>query len=247
MVSFLEGLVGGLVDGTLSTATRSFGDVRLANLDKEALSDLDHAGWLASVAYGKEAEEALRGSLERGGLELLAWDPGQDVTTQNPHGLPFWYVAKDLDERTINLVFRGTARMSDVIADLSIAPRELILRGGKLREYHGGFLTQLQNCHSLIDYLNSEAFAPYLEWQLDIIGHSLGGALAMVALDGGFVPKAHTGPKSVIMFGAPMSFYIWAPTCSEMNAEVTLVMNEQDIVPRLLALETSLPSNWCQQ
>jgi len=145
--------------------------------------------------------------------------------------MPFWYVARQGQRQSIDLVFRGTKLMSDVLADLSIAPRLWTARDGTTRAYHGGFVTKLENSRPLINYLRSPQFQPYLTWPLSVIGHSLGGGLALIAVDGGFVPEAHTGPKRITMFGSPMACFHTAPI---MNAEVTLVMNGQDFVPRLL-------------
>lgn len=77
-----------------------------------------------------------------------------------------------------------------------------------------------------------------------VVGHSLGGALALTYVAAGFLEKAcpaFTGPVKVMMFGAPRALVNTTRTASlDKAARVDLVINDVDMVPHLLGDITPL-------
>ena len=128
-------------------------------------------------------------------------------------------------EKTIGfLVFRGTEPKDfrDIIADVR-ARLETVVLGSESVELHTGYYAAFQTVRPEIE----KALAEHPHDQLFLAGHSLGGALAIVATR----ILAPSGSGACYTFGAP-------PVGTEdvqngLKTPVYEIINEIDIVPRL--------------
>jgi pimeloyl-ACP methyl ester carboxylesterase len=95
------------------------------------------------------------------------------------------------------LVFRGTWSKADILRDLCVEPES---HNGAL--FHGGFLGGVRDdpvLHSTLKRVLAQA--PLVP--LYVIGHSLGGSLAMTLIEAGLLPAVYSGPVTSIGIGSP--------------------------------------------
>jgi len=113
-----------------------------------------------------------------------------------------------------------------VEADLLVSPVE----GPHGGLFHGGFLSAVRDDTTLHAQLARHAAgsAP-----LYLLGHSLGGALAMVMLHANLIPPAHTGAITCVALGSP-KVSLGRPPPNSRPSRLLLLVNAQDTVPRLL-------------
>merc|ERR1719329_1310109 len=92
---------------------------------------------------------------------------------------------------------------------------------------HSGFLIAIMKCHFSLQ----SALGKHLRngMSLYLVGHSLGGSLAMAAASTGAIPDWFTGERRVIMFGSPPIYYETASSTDDMQISATLVVNECDV------------------
>jgi len=125
------------------------------------------------------------------------------------------------------LVFRGTSEWKDLLANVQVSPDVY----GKHR-IHGGFASQVSRKANPI--LEAELARLPKGCNLHLLGHSLGGAMALALLASSRLPEG-LGNVEVTMIGSPKIFHDMAPSVQELGArKVTLLVNHGDIVPRLL-------------
>lgn len=162
----------------------------------------------------------------------------------------------DAASKVVYLVFRGTFSASDVMRDLCVEP-EAHATGDR---FHGGFLSGVRDDDVLRTQLG-KAFEQTPGARLVVCGHSLGGSLAMTLVAAGLHMHPSAGPVTVVAIGSPPVCLGANPTASEPSelctvlggeapagngrgarvrgqrergARYLLVVNDCDVVPRLL-------------
>ena len=129
------------------------------------------------------------------------------------------------------LVFRGTHSVTDVLTDLVFEPAA----GPHGNTFHSGFLRCVAEDIALRAQLEKHAAGGEPVY---LVGHSLGGALALTLLGAGLLPDACTGRVTAITLGSPAVFHgrideAKLPAAMR-RARVISVVNANDVVPRLL-------------
>lgn len=183
---------------------------------------------LSKLTYRETTTDGIR-------REVAALVPGSALLWYQPQELgdrhACWFLARgrpvgcERDDALI-LVFRGTNSDRDVEADLLVSPVE----GPHGGLFHGGFLSAVRDDTTLHAQLARHAAgsAP-----LYLLGHSLGGALAMVMLHANLIPPAHTGAITCVALGSP-KVSLGRPPPNSRPSRLLLLVNAQDTVPRLL-------------
>ena len=133
---------------------------------------------LADLAYLSTAQQLQQGLMRIDPrLELIHFQPQplQNIRDRNSSdpGQPQWFLSRFRDGSELHLVFRGTASNDDVVRDLMARPVE----HGGLR-FHGGFLAGVRDEPVLRSHL--DAHLTNSTMHLYLMGHSLGGSLALV-------------------------------------------------------------------
>lgn len=147
---------------------------------------------LADAAYCSSVEEAQSALAHiTGALELVHFRHQKDT-------LPQWLFIRRRDLSAIYIVFRGTASNDDVYRDLLFMPT---VNGG-LR-FHSGFLAGVRNDPELAAALHAHLAGSVAH--LYLVGHSLGGslALALPAVTPSVIPSTHAGEVTVVAIGSP--------------------------------------------
>lgn len=169
-----------------------------------------------------DGETLLRKILYGGRFEL--------VGTLNQNGTQGFVCTRSVSlpsggkKTTAFLVFRGTepTEFADIKSDIRarLRPRKV---GAETFEIHDGFLTAFENVEEEI----TRVLGGLSHDQLFLTGHSLGGALAMVATR----LLAADGTGACYTFGAPPIGTIELQ--NTLKTPVYEIVNEVDIVPRL--------------
>lgn len=199
---------------------------------------------LADLAYAEsrwELEAGLRDAaakwqmherIDGDRLALVRFEP-QRVQLPTPQ----WYLARSAD--ALWLVFRGTYSAFDVLHDLMATPEP----GGEGDSFHGGFLRAVQE---VADEVRDALFAELQRGagayeRVYLVGHSLGGALALTLLGAGLLDRGGSGsggaalpPVSVLTYGAPAAFHKRCRSGAVRAADVQAFVYGADVVPRLL-------------
>ena len=196
-------------------ALRTGSDAFAATASLEEVEQLKKAVELAQLAY--EDFQMLNSKLP-GGLTLRAAGRERAV----------WFMAEEAQTRTVFLVFRGTLDWRDMLANMQVAPD----LSGKHR-VHGGFAAHVSGeANPKLERELAELAALPRNVELHVLGHSLGGAMALALLASGRLQELQT---QVTMIGSPKVFHEVAPSVNELGAKkVTLLVNHGDVVPRLL-------------
>ena len=180
--------------------------------------------WLSNQAYSKNPSDCL----ERG-LKVL--DVLFNTETENV----LYYNKK---KNAIIVSFRGTSSKSDVLTDLKVFPSKAFGRNFRV---HSGFLK------AYLDTLKNDGLAEkvvraIVETKADKLvftGHSLGGALAMIAyLDFFEALKSLSVSSRVITFGQPRLLYGKARknefvVKSNLGEYALRIINGRDLVSKL--------------
>ena len=119
-------------------------------------------------------------------------------------------------QNILYLVIRGTDSLSDILRNLDAHPDN---------NFHSGFYRAAMGIQrKLADHASNPAVE-----RLVLVGHSLGGAIALTMLLAGAAPG--NLPTTVYTFGAPAICY---QECPPVSQPVVSVVHGADIVPRLL-------------
>ncbi|KAL1503006.1 hypothetical protein AB1Y20_011075 [Prymnesium parvum] len=185
---------------------------------------------LADLAYEETAAavEAALARLAGGSLTLLQFH-GQrllrdEVWYKEPAAAQ-WLVARAADG-TLFVVFRGTSSLPDILHDLQTMPCD---------GFHRGFLRMAERCTPLHELLRQQL--KHTD-HLVLVGHSLGGALALTLLGAGLVPPS-AARITVMTYGSPAPFHRTCPSALR-GAKVRSFVYGADVVPRLLGSDISL-------
>ena len=191
------------------------------------------ASQLALLAYAASPNE-LRSGLE--GLPSssrpeLIWFQQRLPRDPSLHdGCSQWYLLRMVapsGEPTLYLVFRGTHTVSDMMQDIKFG-------ADSRTKIHSGFLACVKEDKTLQEQINKHVRGSA---DLCIVGHSLGGALALVVHGAGMIPRAHTGRRTVVSIGSPAVFHrdaLLPPQCADGRIRLVSIVQDGDVVPRLL-------------
>ena len=203
------------------------------------------AAKLSAIAYLPTKEQAQAELSALGGqmLHFCAEQPTSSVLPPNEQPrsgegplLPQWFLGRR-GAHELYLVFRGTANTDDVMRDLMAKPQEW----SGLR-FHSGFLGGVAGNDELKVHLRSCLEDGDTTQHLYVMGHSLGGSLAMVLpLVQGFVPPSYGGAITVVAVGSPPVLHggeagvdSQCVPAAARRARTMVVVNAADIVPRSL-------------
>lgn len=190
-------------------------------LDAAALEAPLLGARLSELAYAETAEEIRDGLATLGDdLELVHFH----AQTTDPFPDAQWFAARrassDSEPSCLFVVFRGTRSIQDMLYDLQAIPSGV---------FHAGFLSIVRRCTSLHRLLEQEPRSRHV----CLLGHSLGGALALTLVGAGYVPQ-RAPFVSVTTFGAPAAFYGTPPALKVGRS------NPQPLTRALVTSQTSL-------
>lgn len=205
-----------------------------------SLAQLREAKWharLAAAAYALD-EEDLKSQLRALGCRMRSFSK-QDPEQGNP---PQWFTCKRSNGELI-VAFRGTGSVADAFTDIDVAPTDI--EGPSGAQVHSGFLNALHKSWWNGLHLDLTRAAISAAPSVTIVGHSLGGALALTLAAGDLLPVASPGKYRVVTFGAPAVFYGRQPRMNALrNAVVSQWVLDDDPIPRLLGSDfTSLSAS----
>ncbi|KAJ1967577.1 hypothetical protein IWQ62_001769 [Dispira parvispora] len=174
------------------------------------------------------------------------------------------YIAYNHGIKSVTLAFRGTATDEQWEKDLKFYkedwPEEV-----EDSEVHTGFLEIYQTVADQVYDRATESLKEYPDYNLTIVGHSLGGALAsLAAVDFTLRNKTLTEITNVVTFGKPrVGNEEYAAHYNSLHLNSTRVVNKEDLVPHLppesfnyrqegvqlwiLPNSTSNASEWCYE
>lgn len=194
--------------------------------DYELLADLAHYATLAHCAYGWKFG-LLSGRLHLGDKAMLQRKTGVQKSHiicaqwKSKTHLPAHFLVRDLQRKTIVLCIRGTLSPKDILTDLCCTadefltheedileesesiPRDVIrniIRPKHKAKAHHGMLQAAKNVAKVTRKVISTELASNPEFNLVIVGHSLGGGVAAVL--GSLWRDTFPGVK-VYAFGCP--------------------------------------------
>jgi triacylglycerol lipase len=132
-----------------------------------------------------------------------------------------YFIETDLANRNQTLSIRGTAQKPNVWADIETALLPDSILGIPL---HRGFKVDATAIY--------DDAAPYLrkDWPLRVTGHSLGGAVAVIAA--AYLEREGYTVERVVTFGQP-KITTEQPPVLQLISVLTRVINELDVVPML--------------
>ncbi|GIL50707.1 hypothetical protein Vafri_6821 [Volvox africanus] len=168
-----------------------------------------------------------------GGLKPAAFIDSKSTDTQ------VW-LHSDVAQRKLVVSFRGTEKFADILTDVAMAPCKFnpILEDDKYAQIfvHGGFMNALKSVHqelgALVRAITSEQDQP---WQVEVTGHSLGGALATLAAYELAVFRNQAGKvKSVKLYtyGCPrVGNNSFAKDFDKVLRDAWRITNRLDLVP----------------
>jgi hypothetical protein len=143
----------------------------------------------------------------------------------------FGLMGRNAATRTAFVAFRGTSDRDDVLTDLDIIPERYALLSGFGR-VHGGFLTVYQLVRGSIVATLAAACAGCD--QLLITGHSLGGALAVLAAPDIFLNMPPNLQPRLITFAGPRPGPCdFAKAFNSVIKSCFRVVNFLDVIPYL--------------
>jgi hypothetical protein len=182
--------------------------------ERELLSDLAHYSAFAHAAYGWKFGLLLSGKFHLGDRRMLLRKTGvkrHDIIVTNWRSkthLPAYFLVRDVERKKIVLSIRGTCSPRDVLTDLCCSAEDFIVGEGngstfrtkyKARAHHG-MLESARGVASKCRKLIATELAIHSGYELVLVGHSLGGAVA--AILGSIWRETFPGLK-VYAFGCP--------------------------------------------
>ena len=183
---------------------------------------------LAEYAY-LDDEVALRQKLSVHDMELLAFRTSVSfrqhmaaMLFESKLRAPQWFVADK--DGTKYVVVRGSDSASDWARNVLVKPET-----HRSSRWHAGFLAAAQTQllqEDLTKFADDDADRLYL------VGHSLGGAIALTLVGAELLPP-RTPPVTVLTYGAPAPCHGECASALE-SARILSVVRGADIVPRLL-------------
>jgi hypothetical protein len=209
---------GGAIEGNTSK--------NFAENQHELLSDLAHYATLAHCAYGWKFG-LLSGRLHFGDKAMLQRKTGVQKSHilyaqwKSKTHLPAHFLVRDLQRKTIVLCIRGTLSPKDILTDLCCTADEFLTHGEDIidgsestsrdvirsmmrpkhkAKAHHGMLQAARNIAKMTRTIISTELASNPEFNLVIVGHSLGGGVAAVL--GSLWHETFPGVK-VYAFGCP--------------------------------------------
>ncbi|KAJ3292525.1 hypothetical protein HK104_005223 [Borealophlyctis nickersoniae] len=146
------------------------------------------------------------------------------------------YVAVYPARQTVLVAFRGSSNMANWIANLQFgkSDAEFLVRGAKV---HGGFLALYQKYKAAMTGLLKDALAKNPGYSVTFVGHSLGGAITLLAaVDGTYTFLKDLPPTSINVFtlGIPrVGNARFAQLVYDTGLPVFRSVNYNDMVPHL--------------
>jgi hypothetical protein len=151
-----------------------------------------------------------------------------------------WTLAYDRPKNQIDIILRGSKYLPDWVANSDMLQQLIVPQGDA--KVHRGFLNVAIEISKQMDVDLSALIQKYSTAEIHFIGHSLGGALAMllpiVSLSQGALLQNHILPGKILVttFGAPAVGNInWVKMYQNMRfKKTTRIVNALDVVPNLL-------------
>ena len=194
------GFLHSLGTQAIAVVERKAKQAAMPNASSEQLQLALFGTRLADLAYLSSESELQAGLARLAGRPELLHFQRQATSRQNLRTvvLPQWFIARSRDAAALYVVFRGTASTDDVLRDLMASP----VAQGPLR-FHGGFLGGVRDDTTLRAMLG--AYLDGASTRLYLVGHSLGGSLALVlpCLVPSLVPPSFAGRITVVAIGSP--------------------------------------------
>lgn len=162
--------------------------------ERELLSDLAHYSSFAHAAYGWKFGLLLSGKFHLGDSRMLMRKTGvkrHDIIVTNWRSkthLPAYFLVRDVERKTIVLSIRGTCSPRDILTDLCCSaedffigedPKSTLRTRYKARAHHG-MLESARGVASQCRKLIATELAMHPGYELVLVGHSLGGAVAAI-------------------------------------------------------------------
>lgn len=139
----------------------------------------------------------------------------------------------DHDKKTINIVFKGSDDLNDILQDLKTIKRCAFKDDDS--SIHAGFIDILttEAVHEDVLRTTISILKDLPEYELFITGHSLGGALATVF--GYYISKKIEKTINIITFGSPRvgDFKFYENFNKIQNISLLRVVNDNDIIVSL--------------
>ena len=223
--------LGALVSSPSSLREDSLGD----DIPSKQLKLPYLAAQLADLAY-RTSKDDLHSGLPTN-LRMVHFSPSEASLQDMLTGAvaPQWYACVDDNSNRLFIVIRGTANIAEWLSNVhGVATPEMEPANGP--RFHSGFLRAarcMMNQSGLLDVLSEQKAG-----QLILVGHSLGGAIALLLLTANLLPEDGPTPKSVFAFGAPA--FIHCEDFAKIKSahlgtcEVHSFVHGRDAVPRLL-------------
>jgi len=160
-------------------------------------------------------------------MTLLEYTERWYITSRQTSRRSRWWSSRSSAEE-VWVIFRGTADLQDVLADVLVRPTEY---NGAM--WHTGFLEGVQK-PELQAALRQHANSPHVT----VVGHSLGGAQAFALAASDLMPVGHI--EEVITFGAPAAIFEESHDSVRSDFKHIAFVNKADPVPRLLGQDASV-------
>jgi triacylglycerol lipase len=147
--------------------------------------------WLSQLAYETAHESKVRDILKAWDLEMLAFKSNDPITGLPPHSACV-VVAGGRGATFVSFAGTDPLKVEDWITDFRIRRKAMTL--------HSGFQEAVESVWSLIEAAVKNS--PASEQALFFTGHSLGGALAIIAAERA-LRELQVQAKAVYTFGSP--------------------------------------------
>ena len=168
-------------------------------LDLNLIKDLAHYAVFANAAYGWKMRLLMSGKLHIGNLKLLTDSTGIEeeniihTNWRSKTHLPAFFIVRDVAKKNIVLCIRGTLSPKDLLTDLCCTADDYVAneiekknRNGKkmkskfVGRAHHGMLLSARGVEKKAKTIIANALASCPDYNLIIIGHSLGGGVAAI-------------------------------------------------------------------